>query len=73
MLFTIQIGVRQTILVYHKILFDEQGGGGRDGIVFLNERNFWEWTKFFLKKDIVKKKQTVDERNGLFREMIVFL
>ena len=70
MLFTIQIGVRQTILVYHKILFDEQGG---DGIVFLNERNFWEWTKFFLKKDIVKKKQTVDERNGLFREMIVFL
>ena len=39
------------------------------GIIFMNESNIGERTKFFVKKVSFRKKRTIDEQNGLFREM----
>ena len=64
MLFTIQIGVRQTILVYHKTIFDEQGGG-KSWNRFFERTKFLRMNEIFLEKDIVNKKQTVDERTWI--------
>ena len=44
----------------------------RDEHRFLNELNFWERTKFFVKESVVHKKRTMDEWNEMKRKTIVF-
>ena len=39
------------------------------GIVFFNERNFWERAKLFVNNGVVQKKRTMGERNESLREM----